>query len=106
LRLDEALGQIGLPGKNQISRLPPNRLTRDEAWRPRQSAFPSALSDVSQQEMLRSAHGGEVLKFLGDGMLASFALGLGSFACPRDGKNNVISQNETLRRRDHPIDVE
>ena len=30
---------------------------------------------------------------------------LGSFACPRDGKNNVISQNETLRRRDHPIDV-
>ena len=34
------------------------------------------------------------------------SLGLGSFACPRDGKNNVISQNETLRRRDHPIDVE
>jgi hypothetical protein len=33
------------------------------------------------------------------------SLGLGSFACPRDGKNNVISQNETLRRRDHPIDV-
>jgi hypothetical protein len=55
LRLDEALGQIGLPGKNQISRLPPEPYKHTECSRQPRAGCKKRTNDLVSQPIARKS---------------------------------------------------